>query len=583
MRKTDGNRHICTIDETRTSREVAAALPRLKKWWQFARNLRFATDLHPATHKHLKSSHQIQKENERLLHCYPPWVVHPFSRLRMYCDVLVFVVMNLHLTLLPLAFSFLAFLPHGPRRLVECFDLILCLVLAGEFALRFCTGYVVPATYEIVLEPKRIALRRLHPFGLLYGLLLFMPFILLLEVFHTWIVGAGAEASFAFVSFLYLTNIVRFRESNRYFRIIPRTLGMPESKIRILQVLMNTLYVLHWTTCLAYIIPLLLTSTRPGTQSADQKLLLRALGAEVSHPNLTSFGSVTDPFVRQRLADLQTNASPAYRYFRSLMLTLRVGLASCEQKDLEQHFMYQWIMWVVMLLGWVWFNYLPVVLCRFLDSPEMADDQYDRFLANLRAYAYNKRVNLRLERKLRDNFATRFRTGFFDEAMIMGLFPRNLRSSVKMETCQHLVASVDIFKNLPYSILTDIVDCLQLEVYLEGDVIISAGSFGDSMYFLAAGTVAVYAMHGKELGHLTDGAYFGEISLIKRDQQRTANVVALEPCELYRLSHEDFQSVIQPHAYLLNRIRKQAEERLAATRRKKDKLFRNKLINTFLQ
>ncbi|XP_035778139.1 potassium/sodium hyperpolarization-activated cyclic nucleotide-gated channel 1-like [Anopheles albimanus] len=586
--RTAENRHTCTIEETRTSQAEAAALPRREKVWRFLLALRLASDRHPSTRKHLKSTYQIQKENERLLHCFPFYIVHPFSRLRAYADIVTFVVMNLHLMLLPFAFSFLTFqAPHtSSLNRIESYDLELCFLLAGEFLLKFCTGYVDQETFEIVLDPRRIVWRRLRPVCLLYDLALFMPYILLLEVFRAWILDAGAEVCLAFVSLLYLSNIGRFHDSNRYFQVIPRTLGVPEGRKRIIQIILNTVYVLHWTTCLGYIIPLLLKA-HPSAVSTDQQHLLDVLRTLEEQPpmhrNLSALRTITDPFVRRRLTDIHTNASTSYRYFRSMMMTLRLGLASCERTDLEQHFMYQWTMWLVMFLGWLWFNYVPVVLCRALDSPEMANDQYDRFLSNLHAYALNKRLSPQLERSLRENFATRFRARFFDESMIMGLFPRNLRSSIKMETCRHLVTSVDLFKNLPYSILADIVDCLQLEVYLEGDVIIAAGSYGDSMYFLATGTVAVYAMHGRELGHLSDGAYFGEISLIKRNQQRTANVVALEPCEIYRLPHEDFQSVIQPHTYLLNRIRKQAEQRLAAMKRKKDKMYRKKLIEAFLQ
>ncbi|EAA15123.4 AGAP008976-PA, partial [Anopheles gambiae str. PEST] len=489
----------------------------------------------------------IIKENERLQQCFPAFIIHPFSLLRLYSDVVVFIVMNLHLMLLPFAFSFLAFETRPTRHLVEYIDLSLCVILVVEFALTFCTGFVVLETNEIVLNPRKIFLNRLRPFRLIYDLLLFFPYILLLEVFDELIVEAGAEASLVFVSFLYLCNIARFRDSNRYFSVIPRSLDISQSKMRIVEVIMNTLYVLHWTTCLGYIIPVLL-KVDSSARTSDEEELLAAM--HLPQPNVSAaLERVANPFVR----------------------------------DIEEHYVYHWIMWLVMFLGWLWFNYVPVVLCRFFDSPEMATDQYDKFMANLKAFVYNKRLSATLERKLRNNFATRFRTRYFDEEMIMGLFPSNLRSSIRMETCRHLVASVDLFKNLPYFILTDIVNCLQLEVYLRDDVIIAAGSYGDSMYFLAAGTVAVYAMNGKELGHLTDGAYFGEISLIRRNQQRTANVVALEACEIYRLSHEDFQNVVKPHAYLLNRIRKQAEQRLAMMKRKKDKMYGKKFFEAFLQ
>ncbi|XP_053676624.1 potassium/sodium hyperpolarization-activated cyclic nucleotide-gated channel 2-like [Anopheles nili] len=576
-RKLTENKHVCTIEATRISEAEYQALPRRTKLLRYLQRLRLVSELHPSTEKHLKSSFQVLKENERLLGSYPSHVIHPFSMLRMFSDMLVFVVMNMHLLLLSLAFSFLAFQPRPTRHVVEYIDLTLCLILVIEFAVTFCTGYVVIETNEIVLESRKIFFKRLRPFKLVFDVLLFMPYILLLDVFDDLILEAGADVCLALVSFLYLCHILRFRDSNQYFKVIPRLLKIPESRIRIVEAVMNTLYVLHWTTCLGYITPILLQIDRISDGS-DQRQLVHAMRDQyrnVSIPNTT-----VGQFL---LGDVRTNTSATNRYFKSMLITLRVGLSSTEKKDIEDYFVYQWIMWLVMFLGWIWFNYVPVVLCRFLDSPEMATDQYDKSMANLKAFAYNKRLSMHLQRKFRNNFATRFRSRYFDEEMIMGLFPQNLRSSIRMETCRNLVGSVDLFKNLPYFILTDIVNCLQLELYLQDDVIIAAGSYGDSMYFLAAGTVAVYTMNGKELGHLTDGAYFGEISLIKRNQQRTAHVIALETCEIYRLPHEDFQSVIKPHAYLLNQIRKQAEQRLAMMKRKKDKIFGKKLFDAFLQ
>ncbi len=44
---------------------------------------------------------------------------------------------------------------------------------------------------------------------------------------------------------------------------------------------------------------------------------------------------------------------------------------------------------------------------------------------------------------------------------------------------------------------------------------------------------------------MVDGEYFGGISIM-RDMKRTANIVALETCELYRLSKDDFYDIIEP-------------------------------------
>jgi signal-transduction protein with cAMP-binding, CBS, and nucleotidyltransferase domain len=49
--------------------------------------------------------------------------------------------------------------------------------------------------------------------------------------------------------------------------------------------------------------------------------------------------------------------------------------------------------------------------------------------------------------------------------------------------------------------------------------IIKAGSIGDCMFFIASGTVCVTTTNGKELCHLEDGDFFGEVALISKSRK----------------------------------------------------------------
>ena len=62
-----------------------------------------------------------------------------------------------------------------------------------------------------------------------------------------------------------------------------------------------------------------------------------------------------------------------------------------------------------------------------------------------------------------------------------------------------MVENVEIFKELPKSVLRSIVKYLKFELYLPNDVIVKAGAAGDCMFFLSAGTVAVLTPTGKEV------------------------------------------------------------------------------------
>lgn len=61
-----------------------------------------------------------------------------------------------------------------------------------------------------------------------------------------------------------------------------------------------------------------------------------------------------------------------------------------------------------------------------------------------------------------------------------------------------------MLKDLPTNILNEIAKRLKLEVFLPNDIIIKAGTFGDAMYFILYGTVAVFTLTGKEVNVRTN-------------------------------------------------------------------------------
>lgn len=67
--------------------------------------------------------------------------------------------------------------------------------------------------------------------------------------------------------------------------------------------------------------------------------------------------------------------------------------------------------------------------------------------------------------------------------------------------------------------------------------------------------------------HLQPGEYFGEISLVFKNQRRTADVQALEYCCIYRLDRKTFQTNIAIHEDILKSMRNTAADRMAATER----------------
>ncbi|KAL6477428.1 hypothetical protein MHYP_G00132630 [Metynnis hypsauchen] len=108
-----------------------------------------------------------------------------------------------------------------------------------------------------------------------------------------------------------------------------------------------------------------------------------------------------------------------------------------------------------------------------------------------------------------------------------------------------------------------ILEVMDFEVFLKGELIIRRGSLGDCMYFIERGTVEVQTPTLSKT--LSDRNFFGEICLLNIRMERTANVLALTCCRLCCLSVDSYNKVLarfpDMKAHILQAV---AQERLQA-------------------
>lgn len=91
---------------------------------------------------------------------------------------------------------------------------------------------------------------------------------------------------------------------------------------------------------------------------------------------------------------------------------------------------------------------------------------------------------------------------------------------------------------------------LELEEYGEGDLVISEGERGTSMYVIVSGAVNVYTSgpRGRAvlLARLGEGDFFGEVSVLS-GKPRTATITASEPATLLRLDRPQLEQLVEEH------------------------------------
>ncbi|KAF5290202.1 hypothetical protein FQR65_LT11636 [Abscondita terminalis] len=116
---------------------------------------------------------------------------------------------------------------------------------------------------------------------------------------------------------------------------------------------------------------------------------------------------------------------------------------------------------------------------------------------------------------------------------------------------------IDLISSIPTNI--------DLLINISNEQTISTLQIFSCLKLLRFNTFLKYSRNIEEICHLEDGAHFGEIALVMRDELRVASVVAVDVCELYRLDRKEFDRAIHPYPDLLDNIQRIAADRMERT------------------
>jgi voltage-gated potassium channel len=122
------------------------------------------------------------------------------------------------------------------------------------------------------------------------------------------------------------------------------------------------------------------------------------------------------------------------------------------------------------------------------------------------------------------------------------------------------VARVPLFRGLDAEEVAEIMSLLHARLTAAGEVITRKGEAADCMYFIVSGEVDVDL--GGERVVLGEGAFFGEIALLKRTR-RSATIVTRGRTQLLVLNADDFHRLVERRPEIGLHIRQVAEARAA--------------------
>ncbi|KOX80987.1 Potassium/sodium hyperpolarization-activated cyclic nucleotide-gated channel 4 [Melipona quadrifasciata] len=176
-------------------------------------------------------------------------------------------------------------------------------------------------------------------------------------------------------------------------------------------------------------------------------------------------------------------------------------------------------------------------------------------------YMAYRKLPREMRQRITEYFEHRYQGKFFDEELILGELSEKLREDVINYNCRSLVASVPFFANADSNFVSDVVTKLRYEVFQPGDIIIKEGTIGSKMYFIQEGIVDIVMANGEVATSLSDGSYFGEICLLT-NARRVASVRAETYCNLFSLSVDHFNAVLDQYPLMRRTMESVAAERL---------------------
>ncbi|CAL1262796.1 unnamed protein product [Larinioides sclopetarius] len=489
------------------------------------------------------------------------WIIHPCSKFRFYWDLLMLLVLVTNLIVLPVAISF--FNDDLSARWIA-FNCLSDTLFLLDIVVNFRTGIMQQDNSEqVILDPKEIARTYIRTWFFL-DLLSSIPFDYIFLIFNQ---GYGdnyqllhAGRALRILRFAKMLSLLRLLRLSRLVRYVSqweevymhnlasltqstgplsylfefcgesfalKFFNMAGVFMKIFNLICMMLLIGHWSGCLQFLVPML-QGFPPNSWVAINEL-------ETAH------------WFNQY----------SWALFKAMSHMLCIGYGRFPPQSLTD----MWLTLLSMISGATCYALFLGHTTNLIQSLDSSRRQYREKLKQVEEYMAYRKLHRELRTRITDYFEHRYQGKFFDEEMILGELSERLREDVINYNCRSLVASVPFFANADPNFVNDVVTKLKYEVFQPGDVIIKEGTLGTKMYFIQEGIVDIVMGNGEVATSLSDGSYFGEICLLT-NARRVASVRAETYCNLFSLSVEHFNAVLDLYPLMRRTMESIAAERL---------------------
>ncbi|XP_033639838.1 potassium/sodium hyperpolarization-activated cyclic nucleotide-gated channel 3-like [Asterias rubens] len=468
--------------------------------------------------KALKEEQQRQQNIDR-------FVIHPFSNFRWYWDLLMVLLMAITLVILPINIAFFSEQFSLQWSLMNCFT---DSFFMADIVLNFFTGVVHHQNEEVILDRKKIAIKYLCGWFLV-DLPSSFPmdyFYLIFNGDSTFNETALKLRALRLAKVLSILRLLRLTRLLRYVHRLEEVLNIEGAVIRIVNLVLVVLVMIHWNGCVQFLVPFF--------QGFPKDSWVAISGLE--------------------------NASKweqySWSFFKAICHMLSIGFGQHPPHNLTE----MWCATLSMMLGATFYALFIGHMSTLLLSIDASGRIYNEKINQVKEYMRYRKIPAETQARVLNYYEHRYQRKYFDEAAILRQQSTPLRREIVQHHLRSLVKKAEFLSKCSPSFVIDLIEKLHFEVYLAGDVIIKAGSRGNAMYFIEHGTVKI-CVDDRVVGTLQDGDHFGEISLLI-DERRVASVLADSTCDLYRLGKADFEDVLEENPEMRGIMSEVAKDRL---------------------
>ncbi|XP_018900258.2 potassium/sodium hyperpolarization-activated cyclic nucleotide-gated channel 2 isoform X2 [Bemisia tabaci] len=461
------------------------------------------------------------------------WVIHPCSSFRFYWDLCMLLLLVANLIILPVAISF--FNDDLSTRWIA-FNCLSDTIFLIDIVVNFRTGIMQKDNAEqVILDPKLIAKNYLKTWfflDLISSIPLDYIFLIFNQDFSESFQILHAGRALRILRLAKLLSLVRLLRLSRLVRYVSQWeevyfLNMASVFMRIFNLICMMLLIGHWSGCLQFLVPML-----QGFPS-------------------NSWVAINE------LQEAYWLEQYSWALFKAMSHMLCIGYGRFPPQSLTD----MWLTMLSMISGATCYALFSGHATNLIQSLDSSRRHYRERVKQVEEYMAYRKLPRDMRQKITEYFEHRYQGKFFDEEAILGELSEKLREDVINYNCRSLVASVPFFANADSNFVSDVVTKLRYEVFQPGDIIIKEGTIGNKMYFIQEGIVDIVMANGEVATSLSDGSYFGEICLLT-NARRVASVRAETYCNLFSLSVEHFNAVLDQYPLMRRTMESVAAERL---------------------